>query len=37
MYLRNTSNEVKVLIEKINELDNENKMKYIIYILDLWE
>lgn len=37
MYLRNTSNEVKVLIEKINELDNENKMKYIIYILDLWD
>lgn len=36
MYLRNTSNEVKGLIEKINELDNENKMKYIIYILDLW-
>lgn len=37
MYLRNTSNEVKVLIEKINELDNENKMKFIIYILDLWD
>ena len=36
MYLRNTSNEVKVLIEKINELDNENKMKFINYILDLW-
>lgn len=36
MYLRNASNEVKGLIEKINELDNENKMKYIIYILDLW-
>lgn len=27
MYLRNTSDEVKVLIEKINALDNENKMK----------
>lgn len=37
MYLRNTSNEVKDLIEKINELDNENKMKFIIYILDLWD
>ena len=36
MYLRNTSNQVKDLIEKINELDNENKMKFIIYILDLW-
>lgn len=37
MYLRNTSNEVKDLIEKINELDNKNKMKYILYILDLWD
>ena len=37
MYLRNTNNEVKNLIEKINELDNENKMKFIIYILDLWD
>ena len=37
MYLRNTSNGVKDLIEKVNELDNENKMKYIIYILDLWD
>ena len=36
MYLRNTSNDVKDLIEKVNELDNENKMKFIIYILDLW-
>ena len=36
MYLRNTSNEVKELIENINELDNENKMNFIIYILDLW-
>ena len=36
MYLRNTSNNVKNLIEKVNELDNENKMKFIIYILDLW-
>jgi len=37
MYLRNTSNEVKDLIEKVNELDNKNKMKYILYILDLWD
>ena len=37
MYLRNTSNKVKDLIEKVNELDNENKMKFIIYILDLWD
>ena len=37
MYLRNTSIEVKDLIEQINELDNENKIKYIIYILYLWD
>ena len=37
MYLRNTSNGVKDLIEKVNELDNGNKMKYILYILDLWD
>lgn len=37
MYLRNTSNEVKNLIEKVNELNNENKMKFIFYILDLWD
>ena len=36
MYLRNTSNVVKDLIEKVSELDNANKMKFIIYILDLW-
>lgn len=35
MYLRNTSNEVKDLIERVNDLDKENKMKFIIYILDL--
>jgi len=37
MYLRNTSNEVKDLIKKVNDLDDENKMKFIIYILDLWD
>jgi len=37
MYLRNTSNEVKDLIERVNGLDNENKMKYILYILNLWD
>ena len=37
MYLRNASNEVKDLIEMINDLDNENKMKFVIYILDLWD
>ena len=37
MYLRNTRNEVKDLIERVNELDNENKMKYIIYIFNLWD
>ena len=37
MYVRNTRNEVKDLIERVNELDNENKMKYIIYIFNLWD
>lgn len=37
MYLRNTSNEVKDLIERVNDLDKENKMKFIMYILDLWD
>ena len=37
MYLRNTRNEVKDLIERVNELDNENKMKYIIYIFNSWD
>ena len=37
MYLINTRNEVKDLIERVNELDNENKMKYIIYIFNLWD
>ena len=37
MYLWNTRNEVKDLIERVNDLDNENKMKFIIYILDLWD
>lgn len=37
MYLKNTSNEVKELILKINELDKENKLKFISYIFDLWD
>ena len=37
MYLRNTSNVVKDLIKKVSELDNANKRKFIIYILDLWD
>ena len=37
MYLKNTSNEVKEITEKINELDNENKLKFISYILNLWD
>ena len=36
MYLKNTSNEVKKITEKINELDKENKLKFISYILNLW-
>lgn len=37
MYLKNTSNEVKKLVIKINELDKENKLKFINYIFDLWD
>ena len=35
MYLKNTSDEVKELVLKINELDKENKLKFINYIFDL--
>ena len=37
MYLRNTSNEVKELVLKINQLDKENKLKFIDYIFNLWD
>lgn len=37
MYLKNTSNEVKEITEKLNELGNENKLKFISYILNLWD
>lgn len=37
MYLKNTSNEIKELIDKIHELDNENKLKFISYIFNLWD
>ena len=36
MYLKNTTNEVKEITEKIYELDKENKLKIISYILNLW-
>ena len=35
MYLKNISNEVKELIDKIHKIDNGNKLKFISYILDL--
>ena len=35
MYLKNTSNEVKKIVLKISELDNENKLKFIDYIFNL--
>lgn len=35
--LKNTSNEVKGLVLKINELDKENKLKFINYIFNLWD
>lgn len=34
-FLKNTSDEVKELVLKINELDKENKLKFINYIFDL--
>ena len=37
IYLKNTSNEVKELVLKINQLDKENKLKFINYIFDLWD
>lgn len=37
IYLKNTSNEVKGLVLKINELDKENKLKFINYIFNLWD
>lgn len=37
MYLKNISNEVKELIDKICKLDNENKLKLISYIFNLWD
>lgn len=36
MYLKNTSNELKELVLRINELDKENKLKFISYIFNLW-
>lgn len=37
MHLKNMSNEVKELVLKINELDRENKLKFISYIFNLWD
>ena len=37
MYLKNTSNEVKELVLKINELDKDNKLKFISYVFNLWD
>ena len=37
IYLKNTSNEVKGLVLKTNELDKENKLKFIDYIFNLWD
>ena len=37
MYLKNIINEVKELIDKIRKLDNENKLKFISYIFNLWD
>ena len=36
MYLKNTSNDVKKIMDKIGELDKINKLKFVTYILNLW-
>ena len=36
MYLKNTSYDVKKIMAKIGELDKINKLKFITYILNLW-
>lgn len=36
MYLKNISNEVKELVIKINELDRDDKLKFISYVFNLW-
>lgn len=37
MYLKNTSNKLKELIERVNVFDKENKLKFISYVFDLWD
>ena len=37
MCLKNTSNVLKELIEKVNMLDKKNKLKFIDYIFNLWD
>lgn len=37
MYLKKMNNKVKELIEKVNALDKENKLKFSIYIFNLWD
>lgn len=37
MYLKNTSNEVEELVIKINELDRDDKLKFISYVFNLWD
>lgn len=37
MYLKNTSNEVKELVIKINEFDRDDKLKFISYVFNLWD
>ena len=35
MYLKNMNDDVKELVERINILDNETKLKFISYIFNL--
>lgn len=37
MYFKNMNDEIKELVLRINELDKENKLKFISYIFNLWD
>ena len=37
MYLKNTRNEVQELVIKLNELDRDDKLKFISYVFNLWD
>lgn len=36
MYLKSTSNNIRKLMEKLDNLDSDNQIKFISYLLNLW-